>query len=83
MEKKYPDPIVVNLGKKSRKTIKRLKRGEGKMAVEVQLAMDEVKARQPESDKGKTLVPVVMFCERKAKKAKFGKFPMSPLSMMR
>jgi len=86
MEKKYPDPIVVNLGKKSRKKIKQLKRGEGKMAVEVQLAMDEVKARLPEADKGKQLVPIVMFCERKARGMRGLKglsFPASPLSMFK
>lgn len=86
MEKKYQDPIVVNLGKKSRKKIKQLKRGEGKMAVEVQLAMDEVRARLPEADKGKQLVPIVMFCERRARRVKGLKglsLPMSPMNMFK
>ena len=86
MEKKYQDPIVVNLGKKSRKKIKQLKRGEGKMAVEVQLAMDEVRARLPEADKAKQLVPIVMFAERRRRGMKGFKglnFPASPLSMFK
>jgi hypothetical protein len=73
-------PIVVNLGKKTKKAIKKLKRGEGKLSEEVQAAMDEVRARLPEADKGKQLVPVVMFCERKVKKSKL---PFSPLSFMK
>lgn len=86
MEKKYQDPIVVNLGKKSRKKIKQLKRGEGKMAVEVQLAMDEVRARLPEADKGKQLVPIVMFAERRGRRMKGFKglnLPMSPMNMFK
>ena len=84
MEKKTLDtaPIVVNLGKKTKKTIKKLKKGEGKMVDAVQLAMDEVRARLPEADKAKQLVPVVMFVERKASK-KGGKLPFSPLSFIR
>jgi len=74
-------PIVVNLGKKTKKAIKKLKKGEGKMVEEIQLAMSEVRARLPEADKGKLLVPVVMFCERKPD-AK-SKLPFSPFSMMR
>ncbi|NQW05147.1 MAG: hypothetical protein HQ485_14160 [Acidobacteria bacterium] len=73
--------IVVNLGKKSKKAIKKLKKGSGKMFVELQAAMDEVRARLPEADKQKTLVPVVMFCERKARK--ISKTPFSPFSMFK
>ena len=73
-------PIVVNLGKKTKKAIKKLKKGEGKMVAELALAMEEVRARLPEADKGKQLVPVVMFVERKASKSKL---PFSPLSFMK
>ena len=66
--------IVVNLGKKSKKAIKKLKKGSGKMFVELH-------ARLPEADKQKTLVPVVMFCERKARK--ISKTPFSPFSMFK
>lgn len=85
MDKKTIDmtagPVVVNLGKKTKKAIKKLKKGEGKMVEEVQLAMDEVRARLPEADKAKQLVPVVMFVERKF--AKKSKLPFSPLSFIR
>jgi hypothetical protein len=74
------NPIVVNLGKKTKKAIKKLKKGEGKMVEEIQLAMNEVRSRLPEGEKNKPLVPVVMFVERKMKKSKL---PFSPLSMIR
>jgi len=86
MDKKISDamsaaPIVVDLGKKTKKAIKKLKKGEGKMVEEVQLAMSEVRSRLPEADKAKQLVPVVMFCERKPSKR--SKLSFSPFSMMR
>ena len=84
MDKKTLDattgPVVVNLGKKTKKAIKKLKKGEGKLVAELELAMDEVRARMPEADRAK-LVPVVMFVERKI--AKKGKLPFSPLSFIR
>jgi hypothetical protein len=76
-------PVIVNLGKKTKKEIKKLKKGSGKLLEEVADAMDEVRARLPEADKGKQIVPVVMFVERKAKKLMGGKFPFSPLSMLK
>ena len=88
MEKKSSDaglsgaPIVVDLGKKTKKSIKKLKKGSGKMVEEIQAAMDEVRARLPEADKQKVVVPVVMFVERKIKKAS-SKFPFSPLSLLK
>jgi hypothetical protein len=88
MEKKSIDlasmsgaPIVINLGKKSRKKIKKLKKGEGSMVAEVNDAVEQVRARLPESEKNKDIVPIVMFCERKITKKV--KFPFSPLSMMK
>jgi hypothetical protein len=85
MEKKNGDagiPIVVDLGKKTKKTIKKLKKGSGKMVEELAEAMDAVRARLPEADKGKVIVPVVMFVERKLSK-KTSKFPFSPFSMLK
>ena len=74
-------PIVINLGKKSRKTIKKLKKGEGKMVAEVNDALEEVRARLPESEKNKHIVPIVMFCERKVTKKV--SLPFSPFSMLK
>jgi len=73
-------PIVVDLGKKTKKSIRRMKEGSGKMLAEVELVLEEVRAQLPPADRQKALVPVVMFVERKHKKTKF---PFSPLSMLR
>ena len=86
MDKKSSDettPIVVDLGKKTKKSIKKLKKGSGKMVVEIQEAMDAVRARLPEADKHKVVVPVVMFVERKLSKKSGAKFPFSPFSMLK
>lgn len=60
-------PVVVDLGKVKRKHVKRLKRGEGKLADEVLDVLDEVVAELGDELEGATLVPVVMVYERKPK----------------
>jgi hypothetical protein len=63
-------PVIVDLGKVPRKQVKRLKRGEGRLAVEVLDVLDEVVTELGEELEHATLVPVVMLYERKAKKPK-------------
>ena len=63
-------PVVVDLGKVKRKHVKRLKRGEGKLADEVLDVLDEVNDELGDELEGTTLVPVVMVYERKRKKSK-------------
>lgn len=63
-------PVVVDLGKVGRKQIKRLKRGEGKLADEVLDVMDEVVATLGSDLEGATLVPLVMIYQRKRKKSR-------------
>ncbi len=60
-------PVVVDLGKVKRKHVKRLKRGEGKLADEVLEVLDEVVEELGDELEGATLVPVVMVYERKPK----------------
>lgn len=73
-------PVIVDLGKKTKKSIRRMKDGSGKLLAEVEQVLEQVRAQMPEADRQKVLVPVVMFVERKFKKSKF---PFSPLSMLR
>ena len=61
---------MVDLGKVRRKQVKRLKRGEGKLADEVLDVLDEVSEELGEELEGTTLVPVVMIYERKPKKSR-------------
>lgn len=63
-------PVVVDLGKVRRKHVKRLKRGEGRLADEVMDVLDEVMAELGEEVDGASLVPIVMIYERKPKKSR-------------
>lgn len=63
-------PVVVDLGKVRRKHVKRLKRGEGKLAEEVLDVVDEVVEELGDELEGATLVPIVMVYERKRKKSR-------------
>jgi hypothetical protein len=60
-------PVVVDLGKVSRKKIKRLKRGSGPLVEEVFDVLDEVVDELADDLVGSTLVPVVLIYERKPK----------------
>ena len=70
-------PIIIDLGKKSRKQIKRLKRGEGRLVREVDEAMEEVAAQLGETVEGKELVPVVVLYRQREKKSM--RVPMFPI----
>lgn len=61
-------PIIVSLGKKKRKTIKRLKRGKGPAMDEVMDVLDQVQATLGAQAEGKVLVPVVMIYQRKQRR---------------
>jgi hypothetical protein len=67
-------PVVVDLGKEKRKTIKDLKKGEGKLMGEVTRVLEEVRAKSAELA-SKELVPVVMIYQKKAKKKTRGMLP--------
>jgi hypothetical protein len=58
-------PIIVSLGKKSKKQIKRLKRGKGRAMDEVMDVIDQVQANLGEQAAGKVLVPVVIIYRKK------------------
>lgn len=63
-------PVVVDLGKVKRKHVKRLKRGEGKLAEEVLDVLDEIVEELGDELEGQALAPIVMIYERKPKKSK-------------
>jgi hypothetical protein len=70
VEPQVVTPVMVDLGKVKRKHIKRLKRGEGKLADEVLDVLDGVADELGEDFAGATLVPVVLIYERKPKKSR-------------
>ena len=53
------DPILVDLGRKSRKSIKRLRDGEGKLLAEIQGTVDELKANGTIADSAQPLIILV------------------------
>jgi hypothetical protein len=61
-------PIVVSLGKESRKRIRQLKRGRGKLMDEVGHVMEQVQANFGEHADGKVFVPVLLVYRRKQRR---------------
>jgi hypothetical protein len=72
------DPVVVDLGKKSRKQIKNLKKGKGKLVRHVAAVLEEVKANGGAELAGKELVPIVIVYRRKPKRRGSSWLPMLP-----
>ena len=61
-------PIIVSLGKKSKKQLKRLKRGKGRTMDEVMDVVEQVQANLGEQAAGKVLVPVVVIYRKKQRR---------------
>jgi hypothetical protein len=61
-------PIIVSLGKKKRRVIKRLKRGKGPAMDEVMDVIDQVQANLGPQAEGKILVPVVVVYRQKQRR---------------
>ena len=61
-------PIIVSLGKKKKKAIKRLKRGKGGMMDEVMDVIEQVEANLGEQAAGKIIVPVVVIYRKKQRR---------------
>ncbi|MDT5158770.1 MAG: hypothetical protein QOC99_1336 [Acidobacteriota bacterium] len=63
-----PTPVIVDLGGRKKKAIKRLKNGHGKLMAKVALAIEEARARLPEADQNNQFIPVVIVYKKKKKK---------------
>lgn len=66
-------PVVVDLGKKKKKYIKRLKKGHGRLMDEVNIAIEAVK-KEGALDKNKQIVPLIFIYRKKEKKNSRGWF---------
>jgi hypothetical protein len=53
------DPILVDLGRKKRKDIKRLRDGEGRLMTEVQDTLDELKSNGSISENAQPIIIIV------------------------
>jgi hypothetical protein len=58
-------PVIIDLGKQTRRNITNLKKGEGKLWDEIFEVADEVKDMLGAEAEGKVLLPVVMLYEKK------------------
>ena len=61
-------PIVVSLGKKKKKEIRRLKRGKGRAMNEVLDVLDQVQEKLGADADGKILVPVIVVYRQKQRR---------------
>jgi len=69
-------PIIVPLGKASRRNIRKLKQGRGRLMDDVTDAVDVIRrdlAEKPGGD-GKEIVPVILVYKRKRRKSKSSAF---------
>ena len=80
-----PTPVIVDLGKKSKKAIRRLKRGTGRISAEVDEAIHQVRLRLNDEDQNKQIIPILLIFERKRRRASVSLPPMpfSPLNLFR
>lgn len=63
-------PIIIDLGKEKRKRIKNLKRGRGKLMVEVARVINETRMTLGSAANGKEFIPVVLIYKAKRRKRK-------------
>ncbi len=61
-------PIIVSLGKKKKKTIKRLKRGKGPAIDEVMEVVEQVQTNLGAQADGKVIVPIVVIYRQKQRR---------------
>lgn len=66
VEQRTP-PITVHLGKYTKRQLRKLDRGEGKVFDEVQAALEEVKVRLGSEANTKVLLPIVVIYKKKNK----------------
>ncbi len=64
-----PSPVVVDLGKKKKKAIKRLRRGEGRLVADVARVIDELKSA---GTVGASAQPIIVVVKEKASRRRRG-----------
>jgi hypothetical protein len=72
-------PVVINLGSASRKRIKKLKRGTGRLVDKVRSAVDLAAVNLGQDAEGQTLLPVVVVYKEKRRRRRGGPQGMCPL----
>ena len=72
-------PIIVDLGREKARRIRDLKRGEGELWDEVLDVIDEVKDMLGDEAEGKTLVPIILVYQKRARRRRIERmlFPLA------
>lgn len=65
-------PIIIDLGKEKRKRIKALKRGRGKLMLEVAAVINDAQLNLGGAADGKEIIPIVLIYKQKRKKRRAG-----------
>jgi hypothetical protein len=76
-------PVIVDLGKKTRKAIRNLKRGTGTTMLEVEEVINRVRQRLPEGERNRSILPVVIIYQRKRRRLRVPSLPFSPFNLLR
>lgn len=64
------EPVVLDFGKVSRKRLKSLKKGKGKLLAEVAAAIVEVRGQMPEIEPNTLAIPIVLLYKKKPRSSK-------------
>jgi hypothetical protein len=76
-----PAPIIIDVGSRSKKEIRRLKEGRSRLLSEVELAVEQVRSDMKITDSNKEIIPVFILCRRKKKSRRKGvSLPFIPSS---
>lgn len=67
-----PTPVIIDLGSRKKKAIKRLKNGRGKLMAEVGLAIEQVRAGWSDGDQNQNTPIVIIYKKKKKGKKKKG-----------
>ena len=80
-----PPYIIVDLGSRRKKLIQDLRKGRGKLLVEIELAVEQARDAVPESDKNKTVV--ILYQQKRKRRRPFDDYlpfnPLNPFSLFR
>jgi hypothetical protein len=79
-----PPPVIIDLGRRKKKAIRKLKKGRGKLIAEVDLAVEQYRAALSDGDGQKQLIPVVIIYKKKRRGGGGGGLlPFNPFNLLR
>ena len=77
-----PTPVIIDLGSRKKKAIKRLKNGRGKLMAEVGLAIEQVRAGWSDGEDKNTPIVIIYKKKKKGKKKKSFNSILNPMNVL-